>query len=118
MGSAGAQGRRPRLQHVDDRRSLRRSTRADPRARRRGRRVLELAAREADIVGLNVNLRAGKIDASSGPNATLAATDEKVAWTCDAAGARFDDLELQVRVHVAAVTNDRHAMAELLAPAL
>jgi probable F420-dependent oxidoreductase len=83
-----------------------------------GRRVLELAAREADIVGINVDLRAGRIDASAGPNATVAATDQKLEWIRDAAGARFTDLELQVRVHLALITDDRETIAELVAPGL
>jgi pimeloyl-ACP methyl ester carboxylesterase len=38
-----------------------------------GRRVLSLAAREADIVGLNANMYAGVIDQRAGPSATPAA---------------------------------------------
>ncbi|MEY2451115.1 MAG: hypothetical protein QOD92_689, partial [Acidimicrobiaceae bacterium] len=34
-----------------------------------GKRVLSFAARNADIVGLNVDLRRGVIDAGAGPNA-------------------------------------------------
>ena len=83
-----------------------------------GSRVLRLAARQADIVGVNVDLRAGVIDERAGPNATEAATDHKISVVREAAGDRFDDLELQVRVHVAAVSDDRRGMAELLAPAL
>lgn len=83
-----------------------------------GKRVLTLAAREADIVGINVNLAGGTIDAGVGPNATVDATDEKIGWIRDAAGDRFDDLELQVRVHVAAVTDDRHGLAAAMGPAL
>ena len=37
-----------------------------------GRRVLTLAGREADIVGVNVPLPNGVIDASVGPDATVA----------------------------------------------
>lgn len=83
-----------------------------------GPRMLSLAAREADIVGINIDLRKGVIDADAGPNATADATDEKLRWIHEAAGDRFDELELQVRVHVAAVTDDRDAMAEVLGPAL
>jgi probable F420-dependent oxidoreductase len=83
-----------------------------------GRRVLALAGREADIVGLNVDLRAGVIDDRAGPSGTAAETDRKVAIVREAAGERADELELQVRVHVAAVNDDREGMAELLAPAL
>jgi hypothetical protein len=58
------------------------------------------------------------IDADAGPNATASATFEKLRWIHEAAGSRYDDLELQVRVHVAAVTDDRDALAEALGPAL
>ena len=83
-----------------------------------GRRVLTLAARHADIVGINVSLAAGVIDASAGPNATAEATEEKLRWIADAAGDRYDDLELQTRVHLAVVTDDREAFADAFAPAL
>jgi probable F420-dependent oxidoreductase len=82
-----------------------------------GQRVLSLAAQHADIVGLNVDLRRGVIDAGSGPNATDAATAEKLSWIRAAAGARFDALELHVRVHLTAVTDDRQGMAAALGPA-
>lgn len=83
-----------------------------------GRRVLTLAAQEADIIGLNIDLRAGVIDERAGPNATADATEEKLGWIRDAAGDRFDDLELQIRIHLAMVTDDRAAVAEAMAPAL
>jgi probable F420-dependent oxidoreductase len=83
-----------------------------------GPRILALAGREADIVGINVDLRAGVIDERAGPNGTDDETDRKVAVVREAAGDRFDDIELHVRVHVAAITDDRAGMAEALAPAL
>jgi probable F420-dependent oxidoreductase len=82
-----------------------------------GRRVLSLAAQHADIVGLNIDLRRGVIGAGAGPNATEDATAQKLAWIRDAAGDRFDALELHVRVHLAAVTDDRDGMADTLGPA-
>jgi probable F420-dependent oxidoreductase len=82
-----------------------------------GERVLSLAARHADIVGLNVNLRRGVIDANAGPNATDDATAQKLAWIRSAAGPRFNELELHVRVHLVIVTNDRFGMASELGPA-
>lgn len=78
-----------------------------------GRRVLELAGRTADVVGVNVNLAAGVIDERAFPNGTPEATDEKVAWVRAAAGGR--DPELQVRVHLAAITDDRDGLIEQLA---
>lgn len=82
-----------------------------------GRKILGLAAREADIVGLNFNLHGGRIDATVGPDGTAEHTADKIAWIREAAGERFDDLELQVRIHLAVVTADRVALAEQLAPA-
>ena len=79
--------------------------------------MLRLAGREADIVGLNVNLRAGVIDERAFPDGTPASTDRKVAWVREAAGDRADEIELQVRVHLAMVTDDREAMVAELAPA-
>jgi hypothetical protein len=38
-----------------------------------------------------------------------------VAWVREAAGDRFDDIELNCLVFVAIVTDDRQAMAEMLA---
>ncbi|MCB1039139.1 MAG: LLM class flavin-dependent oxidoreductase, partial [Acidimicrobiales bacterium] len=83
-----------------------------------GRKVLELAGRHADIVGLNPKLPNGVIDASAGPDATAAATERKIRWVRDAAGDRFGQIELHTRIHLAIVTDDRAGTADALAPAL
>ena len=83
-----------------------------------GRRILSLAGREADIVGVNVDLRAGRIDERAGPTATVEATDRKITWIREAAGDRFAALELQVRVHVAMISDDRPGVAAVMGPAL
>ena len=83
-----------------------------------GPRVLALAAREADILGLNINLAVGVIDERAGANATDEATQAKLDVVREGAGDRFADLELHVRVHAVVVTDDRQGTAELLAPAL
>lgn len=83
-----------------------------------GRRVLSLAAREADIIGLNIDLRSGAIDRTAGPTATDDATDQKIAWIAEAAGDRLDALELHTRIHLAMVTDDRDAVADAVAPSL
>ena len=82
-----------------------------------GPRMLALAARRADIVGINPSLHAGAIDENAGPTATADATDEKLAVVRDAAGDRFGAIELQTRVHLAAVTDDRHGLAAAVGPA-
>ncbi len=81
-----------------------------------GRRLLTLAARRADIIGLNIALGAGRIDESAGPSATDQATRDKIGWIRDAAGDRFDQIELHVRVHLAMVSDDRAAVADAVGP--
>jgi probable F420-dependent oxidoreductase len=59
-----------------------------------GKRLLTLAGREAQIVGLAPRLVQGdrpRVDAWS---LTAAATEEKIGWIREAAGERFGDLEL------------------------
>lgn len=77
-------------------------------------KMLTLAGEKADIVGVNLALSAGVIDERVGQGATAAATDTKLDWIKDGAGDRFDDLELQTRVHLAAITDDREAAATRL----
>jgi probable F420-dependent oxidoreductase len=81
-----------------------------------GPRVLRLAGREADIVGINPNLRAGAVSNDAATNSVAEMIDQKVAWVREGAGARFDDLELQIRYFFAAITDDRQALAEAVAP--
>lgn len=83
-----------------------------------GRRMLSLAGARADIVAVNVNLAAGRIDERVGPDATAERTDEKIAWIRAAAADRAVPPVIQVRMHVAAVTDDVAGMAELLAGGL
>jgi probable F420-dependent oxidoreductase len=82
-----------------------------------GKRVLSIAAREADIVGINPNLRAGAIGRDATLDSLKEQTDLKVQWVREAAGARINDLEIQMRFFVTRVTPDRMSMAEALAPA-
>jgi probable F420-dependent oxidoreductase len=83
-----------------------------------GKRVLSIAAREADIVGINPNLRAGAVGRDAALDALKEQTDRKVEWVRDAAGARIDDIEIQMRFFVTSVTEDRMGFAQALAPAL
>jgi probable F420-dependent oxidoreductase len=80
-----------------------------------GEQVLRLAAREADVVGVNVNLAAGVIDSRAIGFGTAEATDEKLAWIREGAADR--DPEIHVRVHLALVTDDRDGAVDELAPA-
>ncbi len=66
-----------------------------------GRRLLTLAAREADIVGLAPRTLptaagGGQVVRADPRSITIAATEEKLGWIRETAGARFDALELNV----------------------
>lgn len=82
-----------------------------------GRRVLQVAAREADIVGLNPNLRSGAIGREVAATAVASLYRERLDWIKDAAGERFDDLELQCLTFFVIFTDDPRAAAENLGPA-
>jgi probable F420-dependent oxidoreductase len=81
-----------------------------------GRRILSFAAQHADIVSINVNLREGTGGIEAAPNATPERTREKVAWVKEAAGPRFDDIELNSLVGFIMITDDAQAMADAMAP--
>ena len=76
------------------------------------RRVLSLAAREADIVGFAPQFIDGVGNVRS---MTAEAVDEQVAWVREAAGARFAGLELNILLQTVIVTDDRRAAAQTLA---
>jgi probable F420-dependent oxidoreductase len=82
-----------------------------------GRKLLTLAAREADIIGFTPAARAGEITTEQVRETLPATWTEKFAWVREAAGERFDDLELQIRYFFAAITDDRRGLAEAAAPA-
>lgn len=82
-----------------------------------GPRMLRLAAREADIVGINPALRTGKVDAETARDGIGTLTDEKVGWVREAAGDRYADLELNVLIFGVMVTDDRAGTLDAVAPA-
>lgn len=83
-----------------------------------GPKVLAFAARAADIVGINANLRGGTPnDPSTAPSLNPAATDEKVQWVRDAAGTRFADLELQTLTGFVHFTDDASDLRTMMAGA-
>jgi probable F420-dependent oxidoreductase len=80
-----------------------------------GPRVLRIAAQHADIVGINPRLSAGEVTSEAGQDARAEMVDTKVQWIKDAAGDRFDDLELNILVFFATITDDARSLAEGLA---
>lgn len=83
-----------------------------------GRRVLSIAAREADIVGINGTMHAGVIGPDAIASMTAGAVDEKVAIVREVAGERLAAVELNVRVFMVNVTDDRAGAIAFLASAL
>jgi probable F420-dependent oxidoreductase len=79
-------------------------------------RMLRIAAREADIVGVNPSIHSGAVDAAAAQHGAAEVTDGKLATIREAAGARYDDLEINLLQFAAIVTDDRRGTAEMLAP--
>ena len=82
-----------------------------------GPRMLALAGKEADIVGLNFSLAAGALGTAAGATGTPDRTDEKIAAIRSGAGHRFDEIELQTRVHMVIESDDRANTLDAMAPA-
>jgi len=83
-----------------------------------GRRMLSLAAREADIVHINYNLSEGNVNSELVKTGRASATDEKLGWVKEAAGDRFDAIELGATMYFTRVTDDREGLANAIAPRL
>ena len=71
-----------------------------------GKRVLTIAARQADIVGINATMSAGVVGPEAFSTMTAEAVDEKVAIVRDAAGSRINDIEMNVRAFLVSITDD------------
>jgi probable F420-dependent oxidoreductase len=80
-----------------------------------GKRVLSIAAREADIVGINGTLSAGAVGPEAIATMTAAAVDQKIEIVHAAAGLRLDHLEFNIRAFLVRVTDDRDAAVEQIA---
>jgi probable F420-dependent oxidoreductase len=81
-----------------------------------GPKILALAAREAQIVGINAFLKSGEGTSPEAAQSLIpAATDQKLTWLKDAAGDRFDELELQSLIGFVHVTEDATSITEAIA---
>src|SRR5580658_8200351 len=83
-----------------------------------GKRVLSLAGRRAEIVSINVNLKSGTAGPEAAADATPEATRRKIGWVKEAAGSRFDEIELNTLIGFVMVTDDRQSVVDAMAPAL
>jgi probable F420-dependent oxidoreductase len=72
-----------------------------------GKRVLGIAAREADIIGINATMHAGKVGPEAIATMTARAVDEKVGMVREVAGARLPAIEMNIRAFMVTITDDR-----------
>jgi probable F420-dependent oxidoreductase len=83
-----------------------------------GRRLLSLAGRQADIVGINPSLPEGRVTPATARDLTPDRVREKVGWVREAAAAARRDpdaLELTTLTFVLAVTDDPRSLRQALA---
>lgn len=73
------------------------------------RRILMVAAEQADTVGVNTSLASGEKGGDLASRATLDHYDRCLAWVREGAGDRFSSLELQIAVFAVMVVGSRRA---------
>jgi probable F420-dependent oxidoreductase len=78
-------------------------------------RILRIAGREADIVSLNFNNRAGVIGPDGVRSSSAAETQKKIGWIRGGAGARFADLEIEIGAYFTFVMDDAKPMVAMFA---
>jgi probable F420-dependent oxidoreductase len=83
-----------------------------------GQRVLSIAGREADIVGVNPSLAAGYVGPEVLETTSADYYHRRIEWVREAAGARFDELELQCLTFLVQIVPDRADAVTRLAGAL
>lgn len=73
-----------------------------------GKRVLGIAAREADIIGINSTMTSGAVDGTTFDSMTADAVDAKIQIVRDATSAagRADEVEMNIRAYMVFVTDD------------
>jgi len=69
-------------------------------------RVLTIAAKQADIVGINATMHAGRVGPEAIATMTADAVDDKVAIVRAAAGERLGSIEMNIRAFMVNVTDD------------
>jgi probable F420-dependent oxidoreductase len=83
-----------------------------------GEKLLSVAGRHADIVGINPKIPEGRITAKTALDVTPESVRQKIRWVREAAraaGRDPDAIELNALVFVAAITDDPQAMREMVA---
>jgi probable F420-dependent oxidoreductase len=75
------------------------------------KRVLTVAAQQADTVGVNTSLASGEKGGDVASQASLSHFDRCLGWVREAAGDRFDSLELQVVAFAVMIVGSARAAA-------
>lgn len=73
-------------------------------------KILRLAGREADIVSLNFNNRAGVIGPDGVRSSSEEETRRKLGWVREGAGERFESLEIEIGAYFTFVMDDPSAV--------
>jgi len=77
-----------------------------------GKRVLSIAAREADIVGINATMSAGVVGREAFDTMTAEAVEGKVNIVREAAGDRWNEIEMNIRAFLVNITPDTAGAAD------
>lgn len=80
------------------------------------KRMLTIAGREADIVGINPTMPNGAADADAARTGTAVETDQKLEWVKAAAGDRYEEVEINLLTLGCFLTEDRAQLASEFAP--
>jgi len=83
-----------------------------------GPKVLGIAGRFADIVGINPALTEGRVTRRTAADATPSRVREKIEWVhagAEAAGRNLNDIELNALTFVVQITDDPGAVRQMLA---
>jgi probable F420-dependent oxidoreductase len=80
-----------------------------------GKKVLSIAARQADIVGINGTMAAGVVGPEAIATMMAGAVDDKVKVVHDAAGQRIAEIEFNIRAFMVRVTDQRREVLEQIA---
>jgi probable F420-dependent oxidoreductase len=81
-------------------------------------KILGVAGRYADIIGINPSLHEGKVTRDTAGDLTRERVLEKIGWAraaAEAAGRNFADIELSTLSFVVAVTDDPKPLREMIA---
>jgi probable F420-dependent oxidoreductase len=81
-----------------------------------GKRMLSIAAREADMIGIAPSISARRVGDRPPLQSVVASIDEQTGWIRSAAGDRRADIELNMVAFPLAVTDDAAGAAARIAP--